>query len=164
MRAGTQLRMVTATSVPMQRATQPLGAAQRARQRPLVLIVDDEPGIVDFLRFALDDHGYRVRIARDGAEALAEVQRERPDFVLTDLMMPRVDGWELSASLRGDEELRDVPIIGMSAVDPRGAPFDAFLRKPFELDALLDALDRLAGGAGGAGGFGGPPLRRYPGP
>ncbi len=153
MRAATPLRMATAMSSSPQRAAQPLDEPLRGRMRPLVLIVDDEPGIVDFLRFALDDHGYRVVTARDGALALCEVRRERPDFVLTDLMMPRVDGWELSAALRNDASLRDVPIIGMSAVDPRGAPFDAFLRKPFELDTLLDALDRLS--AEGADGLAG---------
>lgn len=112
--------------------------------RPLILVVDDEPGIVDFLRFALEDHGYRVHTAHDGAEALAGIHEERPDFVVTDLMMPRLDGWELCAAIRGAAETRGVPIIGMSAVDPRAAPFDVFLRKPFELDDLVEVLEQLA--------------------
>jgi CheY-like chemotaxis protein len=109
----------------------------------LVLVVDDEPGIVEFLRFALEDRGYRVSTARDGVEALRALARETPDYIVTDLMMPRLDGWELCRRLRGDSATRAVPVIGMSAVDPRQAPVDAFLRKPFELDALLDVLEHL---------------------
>ena len=111
--------------------------------QPLVLVVDDEPGIVKFLRFALEDNGYRVETARDGIDALAKVDREQPTFVLTDLMMPRVNGWELCRRLRERRPTRIVPIVGMSAVDSSGAPFDAFLRKPFELDDLLGVLSHF---------------------
>jgi two-component system response regulator MprA len=111
----------------------------------LVLVVDDEPGIVEFLRFALEDNGYRVATANDGGQALETVEREEPDVVITDLMMPRVDGWELCRQLRARRSTRRVPIIGMSAVDASGAALDSFLRKPFELDDLLSELDRLAG-------------------
>lgn len=114
--------------------------------QPLVLVVDDEPGIVDFLRFALEDNGYRVQTARDGVDALTKVNVERPDFVLTDLMMPRLNGWELSDRLRELGGTKNVPIIGMSAVEPRRARLDVFLRKPFELDDLLSALTNLANG------------------
>jgi two-component system phosphate regulon response regulator PhoB len=119
--------------------------ASRAARRPLVLVVDDEPGIVDFLCYALEDHGYRVAVARDGLAALHAIQRALPDFVLTDLMMPNLDGWELCQRLRRQPETRTLPIIGMSAVDPHGAPVDFFLRKPFELDELVRVLDRFAG-------------------
>src|SRR5207248_6066720 len=75
---------------------------ERRRQglQPLVLVVDDEPGIVEFLRYALEDNGYRVATAYDGGQALETLDRERPDFVLTDLMMPRLDGWEFCRRLR----------------------------------------------------------------
>jgi len=124
---------------------QPVRQGRRIAQ-PLVLVVDDEPGIVDFLRFALEDNGYRVQTARDGVDALTKVNAERPDFVLTDLMMPRLNGWELSDRLRELSRTRDVPIIGMSAVEPKRARLDVFLRKPFELDDLLSALSKLANG------------------
>lgn len=116
------------------------------RTRPLVLVVDDEPGIVDFLRFALEDNGYRVETARDGSDALAKIDAERPDYVLTDLMMPRLNGWELCERLRSGTATSSLPIIGMSAVEPRNARLDKFLRKPFELDDLLDALAGFAAG------------------
>ena len=115
-----------------------------ATEQPLVLVVDDEPNIIEFLRYALEDSGYRVATARDGVDALAQVQRQRPNFVLTDLMMPRLDGWELCRRLREDRAMAGVPLLAMSAVASRGVDVDAFLPKPFEMDALLDALQRCA--------------------
>jgi CheY-like chemotaxis protein len=110
----------------------------------LVLVVDDEPGIVEFLRYALEDNGYRVNAAHDGCQALESLRSETPDFVLTDLMMPRLDGWELCRRLRSGDDTANTPIIGMSAVEPGDALFSAFLRKPFELDDLLRILDEFA--------------------
>jgi CheY-like chemotaxis protein len=75
---------------------------------------------------------------------LESLDREQPSFVLTDQMKPRQDGWELCRRLRARAETSRLPSVGMSAVDPRGADFDAFLRKPFELDELLSILDRLS--------------------
>ena len=112
--------------------------------QPLVLVVDDEPNIIEFLRYALEDSGYRVATARDGLDALAEVRRERPSFVLTDLMMPRLDGWELCRRLREDSAMQGVPLLAMSAVANRGVDVDAFLPKPFDMDDLLNALQRCA--------------------
>src|SRR5579885_516725 len=80
-----------------------------------VLIVDDEPGIVEFLCFALEEHGYRVASARDGAAALEAGARERPGCVVTDLMMPRLNGWDLTRRLRRDEATASIPIVAMSA-------------------------------------------------
>jgi CheY-like chemotaxis protein len=106
--------------------------------------VDDEPGIVEFLRFALEDNGYRVVTAHDGSQALAALRVEQPDFIVTDLMMPRLDGWELCRRLRSERATRTLPIIGMSAVEPNGAMLSAFLRKPFELDDLLQLLEQFS--------------------
>lgn len=108
-----------------------------------VLIVDDEPGIVEFLCFALEEHGYRVVSARDGSAALAEIARERPACVVTDLMMPRLNGWDFTRQLRRNIDTASIPIVAMSAVDPTGAPADAYLRKPFDLQDLLRILDGL---------------------
>jgi len=108
-----------------------------------VLIVDDEPGIVEFLSFALEEHGYRVVSARDGRAALDEITRQRPACVVTDLMMPRLNGWEFARQLRRNAATASIPIVAMSAVDPTGAPADAYLRKPFELQELLRVLSLL---------------------
>lgn len=108
-----------------------------------MLVVDDEAGIVEFLCYALEEQGYRVASARDGTAALDAIARERPACVVTDLMMPRLNGWDLTRQLRRDAETAGIPIVAMSAVDPTGAPADAYLRKPFELKDLLQILAGL---------------------
>jgi DNA-binding response OmpR family regulator len=67
-----------------------------------VLIVDDEPNIVLSLEFLMKQQGYETRVARDGDEALAEVERFRPDLVLLDVMLPKRDGFEVCQRLRAD--------------------------------------------------------------
>ncbi|HZQ35776.1 MAG TPA: hypothetical protein VFD32_07575, partial [Dehalococcoidia bacterium] len=61
----------------------------------------------------------------------------------TDLMMPRLNGWDFARQLRRNAATASIPIVAMSAVDPTGAPADAYLRKPFELQDLLSILDGL---------------------
>jgi two-component system response regulator MprA len=111
--------------------------------QPLILVVDDGPAIREFLSYTLAGEGFRVAVACDGREAMAAVQRERPDIVLTDLMMPEMSGWELCSRLRADRATAGLPIVAMSAISPQGVDADAFLPKPFELDDLL-ALLRVA--------------------
>ncbi len=111
-----------------------------------VLVVDDEPYIVDLLDELLDDEGYHVQRANDGIAALEEIERHPPDLILADVMMPRLDGLKLASRLRdrGDR----TPIILMSAaVTPRDASY-AFIAKPFDIDEMLglvaDMLDDRA--------------------
>ncbi|KPV54981.1 hypothetical protein SE17_00375 [Kouleothrix aurantiaca] len=102
-----------------------------------VLIVDDEQAILDLLQDVLEDAGYSVLIAHNGCDALALARQIRPDLVLTDVMMPRMDGITLCAELQRDEHLSDLPVIGMSAVRQIVAGFSRFISKPFELEELL---------------------------
>jgi CheY-like chemotaxis protein len=115
---------------------------------PLVLVADDEPGIRDFLAGTLADAGFRVVSATNGHEALAAVRQERPAAVVTDLMMPGMTGWELCAALRADAATARLPVIAMSAVAPDGVAADAFLAKPFALEALLRLLAQVGAGSG----------------
>jgi CheY-like chemotaxis protein len=103
-----------------------------------ILVVDDDPSIVDLTAAVLADEGYVVVSARDGIEALAAIERERPDLLLTDNMMPRLSGLDLIARLHARPDLA-VPTILMSAVRPTPGPPPAvvFLPKPFDLDDLL---------------------------
>jgi two-component system alkaline phosphatase synthesis response regulator PhoP len=117
--------------------------------RRTLLIVDDEQSILDLLQNILEDAGYVVLTARDGYAALALARQLRPDLVLTDVMMPRMDGRALFAQLRGDADTTRIPVIGMSAV-PQGVTdnaFAAFLAKPFDLEQVLrcvyEALSRV---------------------
>jgi serine phosphatase RsbU (regulator of sigma subunit) len=86
-------------------------------ERAKILIADDEPFNLDYLAQELEDLGYETCSAEDGREALDRVAGEGPDLVLLDIMMPRMDGFEVLNRLKGDERTRDIPVIVVSALD-----------------------------------------------
>ena len=115
---------------------------------PTILVVDDDEAIVEFLELALSDLGYRVLSAVNGA-ALQLAQAERPAVILLDIMMPGMDGVEVSRRLRADPATAAIPIIAMSAQErlEAGAPLmraDGSLPKPFLLRHLYEAVGRWA--------------------
>jgi len=106
-----------------------------------ILVVDDERFIVSLLTEILEEEGYLVRIASDGEAALRIIESIRPDLVVADIMMPRLDGLTLAATLRSWSQ--PIPVILMSAaVTPRSHGV-AFIPKPFDIDDLLDAVDAV---------------------
>ena len=118
--------------------------------RKLVLVADDDPDILDLVTFRLDRAGYEVVQARDGQEALDAALTRTPDLCVLDVMMPRLDGYEVTRRLREAEATRSVPIILLTArvqesdVE-RGFEAGAtdYVRKPFspqELRARVEAL------------------------
>ena len=117
--------------------------------RPLVLVVDDDPDILDAICDILEVEQYRVARARNGAEALDRVEAERPAVILLDLMMPVMDGVTFARVLRERPGVRDVPILVISADGnpARAASVGArgYLAKPFDIDALLGHVGVLAG-------------------
>lgn len=118
-----------------------------------ILVVDDEAAIRDLLVAVLEDEGYVAFGAGTGVDALALVPTERPDLVLLDMMMPKMDGRETLRRLRQLPESQVTPVIIMSAAitaERAGDGGAAFLAKPFDLGALLDAVERAlaAGGHG----------------
>lgn len=109
-----------------------------------ILIADDEPNIVLSLEFVLEEEGYRVRVARDGQEALDALAAELPDLLLLDVMLPRVSGFEVCERIRANPRWRDLRVVMLSAkgreVEVRkglalGA--DAYVTKPFAINDLL---------------------------
>jgi CheY-like chemotaxis protein len=114
-----------------------------------ILVADDESPIVDLLRDLLAEEGHTVLAARDGREALALARRERPDLVLSDVMMPLMDGIQLARTLREEPATREVVVILMSAAaapDLASVGAVAFLAKPFALDDVTRLVARhLAG-------------------
>jgi len=119
------------------------GPSHRSRRvARRVLVVDDDPDILDALSEILEVEGYHVQRARNGREALQRLEQELPDLVLLDLMMPVMDGWEFARSL--DPGARP-PIIVLSAdrnVSAKAKEIGAlgWLAKPFELSELLAAV------------------------
>ena len=112
-----------------------------------VLIIDDNPTIVTLLGSVLRDAGYDVRVATDGARALAVAAARTPDLVLLDLRMPGLDGFEVCRRLKGDEGTRAVPVIVISALDEVEEKLRAFeagaadyVTKPFEPREVLSRV------------------------
>jgi CheY-like chemotaxis protein len=111
---------------------------------PSILIVEDEYGLAELLRELLVEVGYDVSLAINGRLAL-QVLAERPiDVVLTDVMMPVMDGPELARAMRAHEQHKSIPIVMMTSL-PNVFPvtsnlYDAVLRKPFTPEALLQVL------------------------
>ena len=120
-----------------------------------ILIVDDEFGIVEALASLLEDEGYRVVTAANGEDGLARLDKEQPNLVLIDLMMPIIDGQEMLRIIRSTPAHESTPVIVMSAApksaavlkSERAHEISAFLRKPFDLQTLLDTLVPLIGPA-----------------
>jgi CheY-like chemotaxis protein len=113
-----------------------------------VLIVDDEFGLADITADLLTEAGYDVALAINGKLGLASLATRRADIVLTDLMMPVMDGPEMIRRMRGDPALATIPTILMTALPEvvptgDGAVHDALLVKPFTVTELLTVLHRL---------------------
>ncbi len=112
-----------------------------------ILIAEDSKTQAEILRHLLDKAGYIVRVAYNGRQALEEIQRELPTLVLTDVMMPEMNGYELCKTLKADPVTRNIPVILVTQLfDPRdvlsglecGA--DNFIIKPYEAAYLLDRI------------------------
>jgi len=108
-----------------------------------ILLVDDEPELLDLYTEVLELMDHRVLRAHDGREALEIAHARRPDLVVTDWQMPRMSGVELCQRLVQDEDLRDVPIIMHSAAtDPHAPGVTAFLSKCSELSEFEEVVNR----------------------
>jgi CheY-like chemotaxis protein len=110
-----------------------------------ILVVDDDPAILEMLVELLLDEGFTVYSAANGQQALARALEVPLDLILTDLMMPLVDGHALLRSLREHPQTARVPVLLMSAAGHARPddPFDAFIAKPFSIDDLLAQLQQL---------------------
>ena len=114
----------------------------------LVLIVDDEVAIVDLLAELLTDEGYHVQSAYDGRSALSLLRNGlRPTVMISDIMMPGLDGWALYQAVREELGLHSIGIILMSAGRARPVDFDdpraTFINKPFSVYDMLDAMTHI---------------------
>jgi two-component system chemotaxis response regulator CheY len=119
----------------------------------LVLVVDDDPDILQTLALCLSTEGYRVLMAANGQEALEVLSRDTPDCVLLDLMMPVMDGWQFVSELE-TRGWRRMPLLILSAdraVQQHSVKLraEAYLAKPFDLDELLGKVSQLIGGPTG---------------
>ena len=113
-----------------------------------ILVVDDEYLIADILSFALEDEGFSVVTASNGRKGLDALDRVKPALIITDFMMPAMDGLEFATAVRALPSLHQVPIILISGAQAhigmqRPDLFDAVLPKPFNIDAIIAEVRKL---------------------
>jgi len=122
------------------------------REQPVVLAADDDEDILELVAFRLERSGYTVVCARDGEQALALARAERPDVAVLDVMMPKLDGFELTRRLRAEEATREMPIILLTAraqdadlEQGFAAGADDYIRKPFSPQELRTRVQAMLG-------------------
>ncbi len=119
-----------------------------------ILLVDDEKNFVIVMKSRLENAGYEISAAYDGLEAIEKVSQERPDLIILDLVLPKMDGYKVCQKLKSDDKYKGIPIIMLTA---RGKGLDlerivamefgadAYLTKPFEPKELLSKIKELLG-------------------
>ncbi|HEX6648237.1 MAG TPA: response regulator [Pyrinomonadaceae bacterium] len=113
-----------------------------------VLLVEDDPALRRYLEVVLQRAGHSVVSAGDGLEAMKVLLNERVDVIVTDALMPNLDGYELCRFVRNSEDLSHLPVILLSALDPKNSTdeseqVDAFLSKPVSPEVLLNQIDEV---------------------
>ena len=118
-----------------------------------ILVVDDEARLVSLVETYLTQGGFRVVTASNGREALSVAERQEPDLIILDLMMPEMDGWEVYQQMKADETTKDIPVIVVTAkaqsIDKvlglHIAKVDDYIAKPFSPQELLASVDSVLG-------------------
>lgn len=112
-----------------------------------ILVVDDEPSVVQIVTYALGRKGYQVMQAFDGQQALDAVATDPPDLVVLDLMMPNVDGWKVYETLKTEDRYRDIKVVVLTGVGEfenqlKTLEFgvDEYITKPFKAAEVADAV------------------------
>ncbi|MFA4043804.1 MAG: hypothetical protein HZRFUVUK_000583 [Candidatus Fervidibacterota bacterium] len=115
-----------------------------------ILVADDEEAVVEMVRVNLEREGYKVITAYDGVEAIEKATSEKPDLIILDVVMPRLDGYEVLELLRVHPEMKDVPVVMLTgypsdigAVAAFEHEADSYLPKPFDPETLVVLVRRL---------------------
>lgn len=114
-----------------------------------ILCIEDEQEMIDLIRLILTRRGFEVKGANGGKEGLEAIRAQRPDLVLLDLMMPDMDGWEVYQQMKADEQMRDIPVIVVTAkaqsIDKvlglHIAKVDDYIAKPFSPQELMNSVE-----------------------
>lgn len=118
--------------------------------KKIILVVDDELDMLMVIKLRLEASGYKVITATDGLEGLNTARRERPDLIILDVMLPKMNGYKVARFLKFDDEFKKIPIVMLTALGREsdksiGAETgaDIYLTKPFESQELLNAIARF---------------------
>ena len=117
----------------------------------VVVCIEDEPEMIDLVKLILSRKGYQVVGAMGGREGLESIQKEKPDLVLLDLMMPEMDGWEVYQKMKADDTTKNIPVIVVTAkaqsIDKvlglHIAKVDDYITKPFGPQELLESVEQV---------------------
>lgn len=121
-----------------------------------VIIIEDEPAMIQLVTLILENRGYEVIGATGGPEGLELIAKENPDLVLLDLMMPGMNGWDVYQQMKHDEHMKTIPVIVVTAkatnIDKvlglHIAKVQDYITKPFSPAELLSSIDKVLGGEG----------------
>ena len=123
-------------------------------KKKTILVVDDNPDIVTVVKTLLEVKGYKVQSAYSGQEVFNLLAKQKPDLIILDIMMPRMDGLEVLTRLKGDSNTRPIPVVLLTAKQPDEAILggydiwaDSYITKPFTNPQLLNVINRLIGEA-----------------
>jgi len=121
-----------------------------------ILIIDDDPDIVESMRIVLGNKGYDVSVSPDGQEGLMQLKETKPDLIILDVVMPNIDGFEVSREIRKDPSNKNIPILMLTAVrqkigldfkkeagNEEWLPVDEYCEKPLNHDDLLGKVEKL---------------------
>ena len=124
--------------------------------RKKILIVDDEADLVELLKTELEASGYDVIAALDGEQGVQKALLEKPDLLILDIMMPKMDGYEVLSQLRNNARTKHLPVIILSAkgetysiLDLQNLGATDYLIKPFESEEFLETIQKYLGGGHG---------------
>jgi len=113
-----------------------------------ILLIDDEQELVFVTQMSLEAHGYKIITAYDGEAGLSSAQNNLPDLILLDVMMPKMNGYEVCQKLKADDKTRHIPVIILSAktqdedmANGKNAGCDDYITKPFELPDLMQKIE-----------------------
>ena len=123
-----------------------------SREKPLILVVDDEQDIVELVKYRLEQAGYDVATASDGKQGLKLAREMAPDLAVLDVMMPQLDGYEVTEKIRSDKKISAMPVILLTARVQeqdvqRGfdAGADDYIKKPFSPKELRSRVQAVLG-------------------
>jgi len=116
-----------------------------------IMIVDDEPDLLEVVKLILESDNYQVVTAGSGQEALDKIEKEMPDLVLLDIIMPKMDGWEVFSRIKSNPKTHEIPVIMLTAKDQRidkliglhVVRVDDYITKPFGRSELLERIKRV---------------------
>lgn len=116
-----------------------------------IMVVDDEPDVVDLVKLVLESDGFSVVTAYSGKECLEKIGRELPDLVLLDIMMPQMDGWEVYRQIKSDHKTEKIPVAMLTAksqsidkmIGLHVVKVDDYITKPFGRSELLERVKKI---------------------